>query len=126
MVKNNFKGLVYFGLWYFVLFASVLLGNFRGFVQGFIPSGVSPITVYGIATLIFSILFTLLFLEPQGHMMSNFSSIASVVILDIGVILAVAIGVLFLKYTYTDLLIAVGSIVIQLLSMLGILKVKKA
>ena len=126
MVKNNFKGLVYFGMWYFVLVASVLLGNFRGFIERVIPASIGQVPFFGIATIIFSIFFTLLFLEPQGNMMNNFSSIASVVIMDIGMILGVAVGVLFLKFSYVDLLVAVGSCAIQLGVMLGIMRLKKA
>lgn len=126
MVKNNFKALVYFGMWYFVLVASVLLGNFRGFVERFIPASLGQIPFFGITTIVFSIFFTLLFLDPQGNMMNNFSSIASVVILDIAMILGVAVGVLFLKFSYIDLVVAVGSCAIQLGLMLGIMRLKKA
>lgn len=126
MVKNNLKALVYFGLWYFVIVASVFLGNFRGFVERLIPAGLSTVTVFGILTMVFSVFFAMLFLEPQGNMMSNFSSLASVVILDIGMVLGLAIGVLFKQFSYTDLLVGVGSIALHLLFMLAILRVKKS
>lgn len=124
MIKNNIKTLIYFGLWYFVLVSSVLFTNFRGFIARFIPDNFNAMLFYGIATIIFSLLFALLFLRPQGSMMDNFTSIGALVALDIGVILAVALGVLFTRYSYVDLIIAIVFIFAQLLLILGILKIK--
>lgn len=126
MIKNNVKTLIYFGLWYFVLLASVFFTNFRGFVTGFIPDDFSHILFYGIATLIFSLIFALLFLRPQGNMVDNFSSIGALVALDIGVILAVAVGALFMRYSYVDLILAIGFCFVQLAMILGILNFKSS
>ncbi|NLY36886.1 MAG: hypothetical protein GX046_06605 [Tissierellia bacterium] len=126
MIKNNLKTLIYLGLWYFVLLTSVIFTNFRGLVGGLIPHGFSPIVFYGVATLIYSLIFALLFLKPQGSMMDNFSSMGALVALDIGVILAVALGALFMRYSYLDLLFAIGFCFVQLGMMLGILGLKKS
>lgn len=124
MIKNNVKTLIYFGLWYFVLVSSVLFTNFRGFIARFIPDNFNAILFYGIATIIFSLLFAFLFLRPQGTMMDNFTSIGSLVALNIGVILVVALGVLFTRYSYIDLITTIVSIFVQLVMILGILKIK--
>lgn len=126
MIKNNLKTLIYFGLWYFLLLTSVFFTNFRGLVMGLIPAGMSHILFYGIATLIFSLIFALLFLRPQGNMVDNFSSIGALVALDIGVILAVAVGALFMRYSYVDLILAIGFCFVQLAMILGILNFKSS
>ncbi|NLY72604.1 MAG: hypothetical protein GX079_02805 [Tissierellia bacterium] len=125
MIKNNLKTLVYFGLWYFVLVASVIFMNFRNFIGAIIPDALGPVPFFGIATLVYSIIFTLLFLRPMGSAVDNFSSLASLVALDIGVILAVALGALFMRFSYIELLMAIGFCIGQIVIMLLVLGLKK-
>lgn len=126
MISNNFKAFFYFGLWYFVLLTSILSTNFRNFVDGFMPGALGSIVLYGVATLVYSLIFALLFLKPQGSFIDNFSSLGALVALDIGMILAVALGALFMRYDYVDLLFTVGFCFAQLAMMLGLLGLKSS
>lgn len=125
MIKNNLKTLIYMGLWYFVLVASVIFMNFRGFVGALIPPELGPVMFFGIATLIYSLVFALLFLRPMGSIMDNFSSIASLVALNIALILAVALGALFMRFDYMELILTIGFALGQLALMLLVLGLKK-
>lgn len=125
MIKNNLKTLVYMGLWYFVLVSSVIFMNFRNLVNGLIPQALGPVVFLGLLTLVYSLIFSLLFLRPQGNLVDNFSSIGSLVALDIGVILAVALGSLFMRFSYLELIITVGFCLAQLALVLAVLAIKR-
>lgn len=113
------------GLWYFVLVSSVIFMNFRNLVNGLIPQALGPVVFLGLLTLVYSLIFSLLFLRPQGNLVDNFSSIGSLVALDIGVILAVALGSLFMRFSYLELIITVGFCLAQLALVLAVLAIKR-
>ncbi len=125
MISNNIKTFIYLGLWYFVLVTSVIFMNFRGLVAGLIPQALGPVLFFGILTLIYSLVFALLFLRPLGNMVDNFSSIGTLVALDIGVILAVALGTLFMQFSYQDLIISIAFCFTQIGLVLAVLAGKK-
>ena len=125
MVSNNFKTVLYHVLWYFLILSVFLFDNMRSIFQGLVTDPARQLMVLGIATVIFSTLFAILFLRGQGSFMANFNSIASLVIMNILLSLGIAVGVLFQKFDLPAAGMGILLLLLQLVKVMGVLSAKR-
>ncbi|MDI9473079.1 MAG: hypothetical protein GX260_00660 [Tissierellia bacterium] len=125
MISNNFKTIIYHTMWYFLILSVFLLDNMRSIFNGLVPDPMKQILILGIATVIFSTIFAILFLRGQGSFMANFNSMASLVIMDIFLSLGIALGVLFERFDIPTAAIGFLFLLLQLVMVMGVLSTKR-
>ncbi len=125
MISNNFKTIIYHAMWYFLILSVFLLDNMRSIFNGLVPDPMKQILILGIATVIFSTIFAILFLRGQGSFMANFNSMASLVIMDIFLSLGIALGVLFERFDIPTAAIGFLFLLLQLVMVMGVLSTKR-
>jgi hypothetical protein len=112
-------------MWYFLILSVFLLDNMRSIFNGLVPDPMKQILILGIATVIFSTIFAILFLRGQGSFMANFNSMASLVIMDIFLSLGIALGVLFERFDIPTAAIGFLFLLLQLVMVMGVLSTKR-
>lgn len=90
MFANNLKTLIYHALWYFVMLSLFFADKTKPIIEAFIPDMMTRLLIIGISTVLFSLIFTVLFMKPMGSTMSNVSSNGFLIILNIAVMLGLA------------------------------------
>lgn len=125
MLSNNLKAFFYHLLWYMVVVAGFFLTNFKEIMKGIIPSSIGPVIFYAAGTVVFSTLFAMLFLKPQGSFASNISSCGLLIILDIFLTLGIAVAFVFEQITARETSVALLLLVFQLIIIQLILVAKE-
>ncbi len=125
MVSNNFKTVLYHLLWYFLIVSVFFFDNMRSIFTGLVSDPMKQVMILGIATVVFSTLFAILFLRGQGSFMANFNSVASLVIMNILLSLGLAVGVLFKRFDLPSAGMGLLLFLLQLVMVMGVLTAKR-
>lgn len=88
MIWNNLKTLFYHSLWYTFLGSFFAMSQAGSILERFVPSAMDQTLYMGIATVLVSMLITMLFLRAQGSYSKNVLSNFTLMLLDALVVLA--------------------------------------
>lgn len=125
MLANNLKAIIYYGAWYFIVFCFLLMDRIRVIFERMVPMGIVRILILGVATLIFSSIFTWLFMRPTGGRMAGIRNNFGLIIMDIGVMLAAAIGFTMKAFTLLELVMVGVMLLLQLMIVFAIMRNKE-
>lgn len=125
MTRNNILTLIYHGIWYVIVVSFYLLDRLRGILVGIAPDPLTRGMVLAIATVIFSLIFTALFMNDQGSLGDNFNSNSTLVILDVIMLIAAGIGFFFNRVSIEEILPLVAMVVVQFLVILLVMRLKR-
>lgn len=125
MTRNNILTLIYHGIWYVIVVSFYLLDRLRGILVGIAPDPLTRGMVLAIATVIFSLIFTALFMNDQGSLGDNFNSNSTLVILDVILLIAAGIGFFFNRVSIEEILPLVAMVVVQFLVILLVMRLKR-
>ncbi|WP_459129185.1 hypothetical protein [Guggenheimella bovis] len=124
MLANNTKTFIYHALWYFVVAGVFFIEKSRTILAQFIPDETLRLLVMGGATIIFSLIFTILFMEPMDSFGKNVGSNVTLILLDVGVITLSAIMYLFKRLSLYQTIMTGLFIILQLLIVFIVMKLK--
>lgn len=125
MIWNNLKTLIYHGMWYFVILSLFFVNKTKAIVEAFIPDMLTRFLIVGIATIVFSIIFTSLFMRPMGSYLNNFTSNGFLILLDIGVIVASVMFFLIGKLTIFEVVLVGLFLLLQIFVVMMVMQLKE-
>lgn len=125
MTKNNILTLIYHGLWYTILLGFYLLSGLHSMLLSIAPEALTRGIIIASVTVVFSLIFTALFMKDQGSLGDNFSSNATLMILDVLLVLGAAIGFIFNRITLIEVLSLFIMVVVQFVVILIVMRLKR-
>lgn len=125
MFWNNLKTLFYHSLWYIFLGSFFAVSQARSILERFVPSAMNQTLFMGTATVVVSVLITMLFMRAKGTYSKNVLSNFTLMLLD--ALVALALLWLFMKgqISLFQLGMAVLFLILQLTVVLVIMQLKQ-
>ena len=125
MFANNLKTLIYHSLWYFVMLSLFFADKTKPIIEAFIPDMMTRLLIIGISTVLFSLIFTVLFMKPMGSTMSNVSSNGFLIILNIAVMLGLAWFYLMERFSIFEVILVGLFLLLQFFIIMLVMQTKQ-
>lgn len=125
MFANNLKTLIYHSLWYFVMLSLFFADKTKPIIEAFIPDMMTRLLIIGISTVLFSLIFTVLFMKPMGSTISNVSSNGFLIILNIAVMLGLAWFYLMERFSIFEVILVGLFLLLQFFIIMLVMQTKQ-